>query len=714
MSNVFTYPNNAGTNYINPNDPILLGSLERANTFLNGGNNASLPYATPYAGNNTRMSGLSPRTPENLLSTVSYNRTFYGVASGSGQSGYPNYYSVYNMPNLYAYFHEIKFGFDTATTNGVDGTLRLGCIRNSTTHTGLPITVSSTQTHGLGNADFKYTDYHNRQFVFSGFTGGYAALNGNTYYVKVVDGRYLDVYNNAAGTSIVNPSGFGAYNTDGAAIITSGSSGRYQLVNVTFKDQGNARYYYYWDASYSGAGNEVNGQFGSYRVSARPQFYVISGQQNTSSFNSNATLDYATVAEWWYQSQFKPSVTITCNGNGAVYTGSNGYITGVSFNPEYGGLMVYGGTAANPLATGAETLILPDNIVSDPLPGYNFSISAITKANPGVITFANNVYSQTGLMKTITGAIGMTEVNGKVVYLKSISRNQAQMYTDAAMTTTLNTSSYGVYTGGGVLQDYDNNYFGFVSNFGNGNWSGRNVSTLLEGKFAPGPLDLQATGSGDQVWPTVVKPAKIDWRLIQPTRKTYGQDLTRYTNSTAAFGYRLTLKYNNISKANWRVFDAFIKSMRGASAPFIFSASSGSMGYNVFETDADTITTWTSTVRAATTNNAGDSMIYFHGFAPNITICEATDVFFSAHTYRNNFTYNNVGFAGGSFSSNDFGEAIIRFTHPLKNQIDAMSPSISPASAWSNFNCMLTGDEVEFDWHPTGNFVSFEVSLDLI
>jgi hypothetical protein len=116
----------------------------------------------------------------------------------------------------------------------------------------------------------------------------------------------------------------------------------------------------------------------------------------------------------------------------------------------------------------------------------------------------------------------------------------------------------------------------------------------------------------------------------------------------------------------------------------------------------------------ATTNSAGDSMVYFFGFAPNITICEANDVFFSTHTYRNNFTYNNVGFAGGSFGSNAFGEAIIRFTHPLKNSISALSTSIQPASLWSGLNCMLSEDEVEYDWHPTGKFVSFEVSLDLI
>jgi len=81
MSNVFTYPSNSSTNYINPDDPIYLGALQRADTFLNGGNSTSTPYAIPYQDNATRFANLSPRTPEDLLGNISYNRNFYGVAS---------------------------------------------------------------------------------------------------------------------------------------------------------------------------------------------------------------------------------------------------------------------------------------------------------------------------------------------------------------------------------------------------------------------------------------------------------------------------------------------------------------------------------------------------------------------------------------------------------------------------------------------------------
>ena len=118
------------------------------------------------------------------------------------------------------------------------------------------------------------------------------------------------------------------------------------------------------------------------------------------------------------------------------------------------------------------------------------------------------------------------------------------------------------------MQDYDNNdLFPIGDNFyGRDPFGGPGEYQ----KFAPTEVDYTNAGSYDQIWPRTVTPAKMDIQLIQPTRKTYGQDLTRYTNSTGAYGYRITLTYNNISKEAWQEFDTFIKQMRGASAPFLF------------------------------------------------------------------------------------------------------------------------------------------------
>jgi hypothetical protein len=712
MSNVFTYPNNAGTNYISDTNEILVGALNRANAFLNGGNDERKPYAIPYAGNNTRMAGLSPRTPENLLREISYNRTFYGVASGSGKDGYPSYYSVYQMPNIFAYFHVIKFGFDTATTNPGNGTLRLGCIRNSSTHTGLPVTVTSTQTHGMGNASFKYTDTYDRQFDFSGFTGGYAALNGNTYYVKVVDGRYLDVYNDAAGTSIVNPAGFGAYNGDGFAVIDQPSNGPYQLVGIRFQDQGNSRYYYYDKDYYSGFGNEVNFDFGANVVGARTQFYVKAGQSNTSSFSSNTPIDHNSVAEWWYDSNFNPVVTLTVNGSGAVYNGSNGYITGATFNPEFSGLMDGGGTSAQPTLYGAECLILPDNLDSDAQSGYNFAISNITQASPAVVTFTNSVRSQSGgQLKPIVGVSGMTQINGKGFYLKSISHNQAQLYLDGNYATPFDTTGYSAYTSGGTIQDFDDNAFESLS--WTGGFNGRNIAPSSV-NFGPRDVTFLDTNFS-QFWPNHITPAKVDLQIIQPTRVTYGQDLTKYANSTGAYGYRVTAKYNNINKSEWKIFDAAIKQFRGQAAPFIVFTTGGADGgtWQFFINDGTTGGQWNNTVRLARRMDPGDALLYFHGFdASEQSVISANDVLFQAHTYRSTFSFNNVAFSGGEFGANIFGEAIIRLTQPVKNTVSASSTTIAPNN-FNYFAATLANDTIDYDFHPLG-YVSFTVEFDLI
>ena len=234
------------------------------------------------------------------------------------------------------------------------------------------------------------------------------------------------------------------------------------------------------------------------------------------------------------------------------------------------------------------------------------------------------------------------------------------------------------------------------------------------------PLDTNTTGAGDQVWPTVTQPAKMNVTLIHPTRKSYGQDLTRYTNSTGAYGYRLSLTYNNISKANWRVYHNFIQQMRGASAPFTFNYSGG---YQIFDTATQTINVWNigAKPRLAKAASYGDAAVYMTGFQAGLEpgaydrgIVQAGDVFFNLGSYRRGYSLNNVSYAGGDFETNQFGEAIIRFTSPATTELANLSGAITPTDNYTYFQCMLSDDEVEYDWHPTGNFVSFKLDMDVV
>ena len=739
MSNVFD-----GSGYIRDDDPILLGTLKRARDFLEKSDSANTPYTKPYKGEtlpSERYAGLSPRTPDNFAAHIAKFRTYYGVASGLGVDGYPSYQAIYNTPDIYCYFHLIKFGITNAFANGSKGTLTLECRRDSSTHPGLPL-QSNTDTHGMGNTSLKYTDTVSRKFDLSGFDlsvpgewGNYLNLadNGGTqFYLKVIDAQTVEVYTDSAYTTPVNigPSGlnWSPYTSGGFAVLSTGQSGSYQMIYMNFIDRSNTTYTAYDKDYYSGFGNSVNGNFGANIVGARTSYFV-NVSLSTSTFSSNPPIDYLSTPDWQTDSQYNPAITLTCSGDGLPYTGSgaNGCVTGATFNIELGGLMFQGGTSTQPYALGAECLVLPAANDSDASAGYDFSVSNITQASPAVVTFTNSIYDQTSVgnenaVKVFNDVGGMTEINGQLLYLKQTAHNSAEIYTDANLTVPLDSTAYTAYTSGGNLQDYDNNEFIQSTVFG-GDYTGRTLGSDYA-NFGPMPLDTSNAGSFDQVWPRIVSPAKMDIQLIQPTRKTYGQDLTRYTNSTGAYGYRLSLTYNNISKTAWQEFDGFIKSMRGASAPFYFRYfQAGVRGYRVFDSSQDTIDTWEAASPVLAKDIAvGDTAIWLTGFkadgsAPGSNtriVSRLNDVFFGAHTYRDSFTYNNVGFASGEFQTNEFGEAIIRFTHPFKNNISTLSNSVNPTRGFTYLQCMLSDDEIEYDFHPIGDFVSFKVDLDVV
>ena len=481
MSNVFTYPSNGATHYINPDDSIYIGAIKRARLFLDGGNNGDVIYSAGYLGGGTRMSGLPERTPEEALEHVSRFRGYYGVVSGTGSEGYPNYLSVWNQPFIYAYFHIIKFGISNAYPNPSTGTLTLDCRRDSGTHPSPIPSFTATDTHGMGNASFKYTDTYSRQFDLSGFDtsvagewGNYLNIgdNGGTrFYLKVIDAQSVEVYTDSSYSTPVNigPSGlnWSAYTSGGFAVISAtGQEGSFQLLSATYYDQGNLLMHSY-DADYrSGYGNSVNNDFGADIVGARPSYYVSSSTTSTSGFLSNPPIDYLTTPNWQTDSAFNPGVTITCSGDGLPLTqvGDNGCVTGVSFNVELGGLMGAGGTGSSPFADYSQCAISVVNNVSDPLAGYNYSVSNVTQASPAVVTFANSIIDQSSnsnveAMKVFMDIGGMTELNGKMVYLKQTAHNSAELYEDAAYTTPVDSTGYTAYTSGGTMQDYDNNDF---------------------------------------------------------------------------------------------------------------------------------------------------------------------------------------------------------------------------------------------------------------
>ena len=69
----------------------------------------------------------------------------------------------------------------------------------------------------------------------------------------------------------------------------------------------------------------------------------------------------------------------------------------------------------------------------------------VTKANPAVVTTVRNHNLTNGAAITITGAQGMTQLNGVQYYVGNLTLNTFSLYSDSGLTTTVNSASYTSY-----------------------------------------------------------------------------------------------------------------------------------------------------------------------------------------------------------------------------------------------------------------------------
>lgn len=78
-------------------------------------------------------------------------------------------------------------------------------------------------------------------------------------------------------------------------------------------------------------------------------------------------------------------------------------------------------------------------------------ITGVTKASTAVVTLAGpRTYFRDGEPMTISGVVGMTQLNGNTYYVKPVTATTVELYTDAARTIPVNSTGFGTYTSGGV------------------------------------------------------------------------------------------------------------------------------------------------------------------------------------------------------------------------------------------------------------------------
>ena len=130
--------------------------------------------------------------------------------------------------------------------------------------------------------------------------------------------------------------------------------------------------------------------------------------------------------------------------NGSDWTNRGGDVGGLITLGDVSNVKIDGGSIGYVLETDGT-----GNLSWTPKSTISANISNITKANPAVVTTAVDNFFTEGALVTITGVVGMTQVNGNSYYANIITANTFSLYSDPSLTTPVDSSGYSTYTSGG-------------------------------------------------------------------------------------------------------------------------------------------------------------------------------------------------------------------------------------------------------------------------
>ena len=128
--------------------------------------------------------------------------------------------------------------------------------------------------------------------------------------------------------------------------------------------------------------------------------------------------------------------------------------------------------------------------------GNAISISAITKASTARVTTSGSEHgipttSSPGTRIIVHDVAGMTDINNKELFAKRINATTVDLFTDSGLTSGLNSSGFGTYTSGGVLDqgDYSNsNSYALITGVINADHIELSNSFLANGNSTGGNL----------------------------------------------------------------------------------------------------------------------------------------------------------------------------------------------------------------------------------
>ena len=137
------------------------------------------------------------------------------------------------------------------------------------------------------------------------------------------------------------------------------------------------------------------------------------------------------------------------NGEILAYDGTNWVNKGGSA----GGTITLGAVSNVEITGGTNGYVLQTDGVGNlswgPSGVLTGTITGITQTNPAVVTTTPENFFTNATLVTVSDVGGMTQVNGVSYYVKVLTSTTFELYTDSALTVSVDATGYGAYTTGG-------------------------------------------------------------------------------------------------------------------------------------------------------------------------------------------------------------------------------------------------------------------------
>ena len=219
---------------------------------------------------------------------------------------------------------------------------------------------------------------------------------------------------------------------------------------------------------------------------------------------------------------------------------------------------------------------------------------------------------------------------------------------------------------------------------------------------------LSAGYSADKLWPEHVKPQSAKLTVSQPASVNRSQNGTKYVRSSGVLRYQLEVTYPPMSQTDFEKFMAVVEAARGQTTPFYFRLRGVGSKQIILANDDHTDITGTTRLRQAYATVSGDKTVTLEGFQPNTT----NAIVPGQHIIAGNATAAPNGGVVMSISeadSNVFGE--VKFRMPY-----ALAASIQTGAGWyinpAWVTVTLAQDTLEYSI-DTDNLHRFKVIFDL-